>query len=105
MGIGLDMRKAMINYYKEQFKYFKETYLKSLLFVLVIFLVFNIVSYIGIVNNPDEVVKAKKTIADMLGGMEKLNEVKKTKHTTLLHYLKNNVTLLIILLLVGFIPF
>jgi uncharacterized membrane protein SpoIIM required for sporulation len=95
----------MVNYYKEQFKYFKETYMKSLLFVLVIFLLFNIVSYIGIVNNPDEVVKAKKTIVDMLGGMEKLNEAKKTEHTTLLYYLKNNVSLLIILFLVGFIPF
>lgn len=95
----------MINYYKEQFKYFKGIYLKSLLFVLVIFLVFNMVSYIGIVNNPEEVVNAKKTIVEMLGGMEKLNEVKKTKPITLLHYLKNNVGLLIILLLVGFIPF
>jgi stage II sporulation protein M len=95
----------MVNYYKEQFKYFRETYLKSLLFVLVMFFALNTVTYMGMVNSPDEVAEAKKRLVNLVGGMEKLEEVKKTEHTTLLYYLKNNISMSIILFLVGMIPF
>jgi stage II sporulation protein M len=95
----------MVSYYKEQYKYFRETYLKPLLFVLVMFFALNTVTYMGLVNSPDEVAEAKKRIVNLVGGVEKLKEVKKTEHTTLLYYLKNNISMSIILFLVGMIPF
>jgi stage II sporulation protein M len=94
----------MIQFYQAQFKYFKEMHMKFFLFVLGVFFVFNLISYLGIINHPEEVANAKSSIIDMLGGTEKLKDIKESEQKTLLHYLKNNVSLLIILFLAGIAP-
>jgi uncharacterized membrane protein SpoIIM required for sporulation len=94
----------MIYFYKKQWMYFQGTHMRSLLLIFGFFLVCNTVSYIGIVQNSEEVANMKLAIVDMLGGVEKIKEIKESEQTTLLHYLKNNVSLLILLFLVGLIP-